>query len=84
MTSITGHAKFGVILSQFANGSSLGLTGVFRSLALELSPDPGWRRSRRAAASLLTSAVQQRGCHLSFFIAPALPPPSLSLSSFSF
>lgn len=51
-----------------------------RSLGVESSPDPSERSSRRAAAYRSTSAVEQRGCHLSFFIAPlSLLPPRLFL-----
>ena len=50
---------------------------------LESSPDPGKERSLRAAAYRSTSAVQMRGCHF-LFLSLALPPPSLSLSSFFF
>lgn len=48
---------------------------------LDSSPDPGKERLLRAAAYRSTSAVQMRGCHLSFFIARSLSllPPCLFL-----
>jgi len=50
------------------------------------SPDPGGERLRRAAACRSTSALQWRGCHLSFFIARSrsLSPSSLPVSFFLF